>query len=184
MSRQWLRQYLNGVVSYFVKTAYPVPTWWLRVPLYTILPLCWMLKLCVVSVVWWLRALDICSLCMMFLKSNSSKRSNFWRLRGCGVRRGSWNSAKVLGSSVNSSLILDNPSVLNKGPVLLAKYPKSSPYPGWLLYFPGLAFESDSTAAKYTKVSLWLLTHSPRFLSISLRMNVSRKQPIPHLPSP
>ncbi|KAL5970189.1 DNA helicase MCM8 [Taenia solium] len=91
---------------------------------------------------------------IIFLKSSSSKRNNFWRLRGRGVNRGSWNSAKVLGSSGNSSFILDNSSVLNKGPVLLANYPKSSPYPGWLLYFPGLTFESDNTAAKYTKILL------------------------------
>ncbi|CDS40159.1 dna replication licensing factor mcm8 [Echinococcus multilocularis] len=87
-----------------------------------------------------------------FIMPNSSKRSNFWRLRRRGVYRVSSNSTQVYRPSTNSSLVLDGPSVLNKEPVLLAACPKSSPYPGWLLYFPGLTFESDSTPAKYTKI--------------------------------
>ncbi|KAM7540209.1 hypothetical protein Aperf_G00000020343 [Anoplocephala perfoliata] len=38
-----------------------------------------------------------------------------------------------------------------KKPTILAKRPKFSPFPGWLHYFPTLPYESDNTAAKYTK---------------------------------
>lgn len=88
------------------------------------------------------------SLCI-FIKSNANKRSKFWRFRGRGKSRHYFSTSH---SSIDLSVILDNPSVALKRPTALAKQPKFSPFPGWLHYFSTLPYESDSTAAKYTEV--------------------------------
>uniref|UniRef100_A0A5K3F6R8 DNA helicase n=1 Tax=Mesocestoides corti TaxID=53468 RepID=A0A5K3F6R8_MESCO len=88
---------------------------------------------------------------MVFGQNASNKKAYFWKRRGCRNQSAPTPNNAQEVTRTHSTLKSNKPPTVNTGPVILAKCPLSSPFPGWLLYFPATTYEPNIEVVKYVK---------------------------------